>query len=672
MRSRWAWAVLAAGLGVYLVLQFGLVWGAIRERHAPLEADDAYSYIVKAEQFLHGYNLRTSPALRDLERQLTAPTDDPTLASARGKDYARLIYPHHRLYSALLAGLHLCGLPWEEAYNLMQLVGVIFLGGAIAYFLVACWGPAVAGCALFLLAPVVFARQGLHYVVPSNLCLGVALLTWARIVHTQGRGRLFAAIGILAILGMHEVGKLYAIAVLALQLSYEKSLQSRRALLILGAIIVAAVAAVVAVTGRVYFSPPLWLPPPQWRGWSGVWQNLGGAVDEIHRWLGGAAGDYSLVKFVVIPLVCFGLWWPRGERRRAIWRICLLFVVFLLASLLLIVPGFPAEVFARLWVAAAVFLTGALAQVLVAFSESLFGLVHEWRSARSGGVASGELRRAVLLHVLAGFLLLVLVGRAFRYQLGCRQQARGLMVSRYALVLKECQAKTLAALCGPEGAVLYRDYDLLVFFLCHGGHRFGAVHYPAVAGTPEEALYVHANQRLRYVASWSPVGVSAGQSPPTPRGWLPLTPGCSLTLVSPSGLAVAEVRVHVANESTTAAVLKFSLLGVDGSEVYLGAVSVAPGHDGWVAPPRSTVAEAHMVRIAVADTGARCWVKGVRSDARDTLQWPWDKGLNLRFRSAGGAEQGFAFDSSQLFPGLRRRVTVVADEGSTVLARIME
>ena len=77
--------VFAAGLAVYLLVQVGLIVVVTHRREVPVEADDAYVHILRAEQMRTCFR-QDCPALEDLRsRLLTTPDGAPTPSLIRSE-----------------------------------------------------------------------------------------------------------------------------------------------------------------------------------------------------------------------------------------------------------------------------------------------------------------------------------------------------------------------------------------------------------------------------------------------------------------------------------------------------------------------------------------------------------------------------------------------------------
>uniref|UniRef100_A0A7V6DPN7 Glycosyltransferase RgtA/B/C/D-like domain-containing protein n=1 Tax=Desulfobacca acetoxidans TaxID=60893 RepID=A0A7V6DPN7_9BACT len=211
-RRAWPWVIFALGLGVFLSFQVSLVSSPYRYRSLPVEADDAYSYIVKTPELMQ-YLFQDSPALKDLRPQVTPSPHDPyPLAIEKWTRHVRFYTQYHPLYSlglwALVKGE---GISYEDAYRQMSILGSLGLAAIISFLLVTLAGPSAAGLALASIAPLVFPGQdiipaGIYSVVPSTLSLGIGLLMFAYLARREGRpGLTFYGLNLLA-MGLHPMG----------------------------------------------------------------------------------------------------------------------------------------------------------------------------------------------------------------------------------------------------------------------------------------------------------------------------------------------------------------------------------------------------------------------------------------------------------------------------------
>lgn len=83
-RSRFILLFCLLSFAVMLLLQVNLTVSPIIARPAPVEPDDAYGYILKAEQMRADCFLQDCPALNDLRPQLLEQSPDLAIAYQTG------------------------------------------------------------------------------------------------------------------------------------------------------------------------------------------------------------------------------------------------------------------------------------------------------------------------------------------------------------------------------------------------------------------------------------------------------------------------------------------------------------------------------------------------------------------------------------------------------------
>jgi hypothetical protein len=209
-RGAWPWLVFAFGFGMYLFFQVGLVAEPFQRRDLPVEAPDAYQYIFKSVA-LFKCPLQDCPALKDLRPQVTpAPQDPEPLVHQKWRRELRLFPNYHPLFSlALMALAKVEEISYEAAYRQLNIMGSLLLAVALALFFLSLVGPLAAGISLAILSPVMFPLQGLTYMVPSVLSLGMGLLMFAYLAHREGRPGLTFYVMNLVALGLHPMGLIH-------------------------------------------------------------------------------------------------------------------------------------------------------------------------------------------------------------------------------------------------------------------------------------------------------------------------------------------------------------------------------------------------------------------------------------------------------------------------------
>ena len=230
-------------------------------RSLPPELDDSLTYILKTKQMQEGL-FQVSPAMGDLMQQLGPPSDQPEVARQRALAGSRIFPFYHPLFSATLIALNKLGLDLMTAFKVVWSLGPLIFGLAFAYLLTGLFGASAAGLAMGLLAFKVFPDTGLHFVVPSNLTMALALIMWGRLVRRRGKAPWTLALGSLALAAMHPIGLIYAVmsVVLALLLLKAKD-RSRIYLASLFVVSLVALVFIVSAVTRCPFIPNLFRMP---------------------------------------------------------------------------------------------------------------------------------------------------------------------------------------------------------------------------------------------------------------------------------------------------------------------------------------------------------------------------------------------------------------------------
>ena len=140
------------------------------KREIPWEPDDHYHYISKASNLLNCLVEKCS-ALDDIYAQ-TKPisVENPLLNvyvnSMRNREKHRLLLAYHPLYSALLVGLRISGLTFENGQVLVDVLGAIVFGIGFGLFSNRLFGRGPA--ALSLLALSVLLLPSCNLLLPDQ------------------------------------------------------------------------------------------------------------------------------------------------------------------------------------------------------------------------------------------------------------------------------------------------------------------------------------------------------------------------------------------------------------------------------------------------------------------------------------------------------------------------
>lgn len=667
----WGTGILfAAGVLLFISVQLSMVVRPILSRTSPVETDDAYTYILKSAEMQECF-LQDCPALNTLREQLTAPSPKLHIAWARYREYVRAFAIYHPLHSLILTGLHNVGLSWEASYNVLEVAGILLISLGIIYWLYSLFGAGPAGIALLFLTFTPFPNQGLHYVVPSNLALGIGLLLWASLLQRTRRPYWILIGGTLALVLMHTVGRLYALLGIFLfvllnlrQMKRSDWLASGLSILIVGATFILPL-----VIHRPDLSFRAEPPPADWNLRLGYYNNIREAVSIVIAWMRLHGGIPLAVLLLIVGL--FSL--PRTQQRTRIIGTGILVGGLLVVSLLQVLPRYPAEAFNRIWVPAAIFLTGLMAHGIWRWVAAM---LRWFRQLLQHGLDDFRDRRWILSR--AGWIVVVLL---FWGVVLARNSADTIIKGQN--ILREILAITVnsqdSRLDIEQPSVLPKEdcEDVLYMFevpmhlyLTHGALTCGAIYHPALANTPEEAAWIENNQNLGYVVTWNPTikaTVTTGGNP------LTLERGERIEFYIPEGWNSGQVYVYLENPGRDVR-LGISPLQTEANEKpkNVERLSVPGGWSGWLAIDITAQELARGFRLSGAQVSDQIFLRGIRSDPDSARNWPWDQGLTLvHRRSDSDAElTEINFNTANLVPYPDWSLTVLADRGDTVLLKV--
>ena len=599
--GRWA---LLVGLLVYLAAQLAIVVVPIVDRPVPPGTTDSYMYLSKAAQ-LRVCLRQTCPALADLKAQTRLDPKTPSkLARHRSVTYHRAIYQYNLLYTASLAGLNATGIGWELALIVVSVAGAVIIALGVAWLLAAAFGAGPAGLALVLLAFAVYPGfHGTHWIVPTNIALGLGLMSWAAVLaRPPGLGLLLIVL-LLAMVWMHTVGAIFgAIALLLYLLLVARGNFLRWWVLVLGSLAILSP----WIAGLVIDSPALsYRGIEVGAGWTfteGVVKNARAAWTAVYQWLIGQGGSVIVLVAIVALLVV------RGRRAGRIRLLAGIATVVTAASLLFVFPSYAAELFYRLWVPFVIVMTGVAGFAIWHWIAAILGA--------EGGWSVGAVRASGRVVSIAACLAVVLslsvaaIGGAAR---GASDKIR-YMRNWGLMPLDRGQPGRVLAAADKARPILYRDDLSLYFYTLHGGFGHRTVYAPAVAKSPLA-------ERYRRAAAGRTVAVGTVANF---YGYLPFARGRpiavagrkgqdwkGLALLIDAGPEPVRLVVHVGTSQNPARVRL---------EV--------PAGSGWRPVTLPSGASARILTIERTDGGGRAWLLGLRVKGVKTA-WPWDRGIAL-------------------------------------------
>lgn len=664
--------IAVGGAAIFLMMQLTMVlWPTLSAPH-PIGVVDAYSYILKAEQMRSCFR-QDCKALDDLRDQLT-PVPEPELNWQRNRDYHRIFYIYQPLQSVLVNGFGWIAGSLEQGYRLFTIIGEIVVGLSVVVFVFAVFGGGPGGLALILLSTVVYpGYHGLHWIVPTNVTLAVALLVWAATSRPGAHG-VVLPIGAAVMLAMHPIGQVYTLAALALYLATADR-QRRATWLSLGATLV--ILAAYKIAPHLIDRPSLtyWAhtPPADWTWWQGAGENLSNAADMVGGWARRFGGIAAACALIVIGALTV----PADRRRRtALVGIAVLGLCAL--SLVYVVPRYPAEVFTRVWIVAVVFISGLIGRAAWSW---LGALGRPWRTALSTPWADARPAGTLLIGVPLIYGLVMTWSQGLPTIL---DKAVNLYASAEMALDVSQPARILARV--PQSARFIYMHELgMNVFLSHGAMDFAAVDYPAIDGHARAGTLLGQGGGPSYVVATLDTATRSTATQPAAATKQPdelfrprilLTNDRQVSMISDHERVFEKLSFYINNLENDSD-LKVEVVSAqsngDGARSAVAVVPVEAAFSGWLDIDVTPLVSARSAIVSVATDGGRMLLQGVRlrsTEPAKTSWWPWDQGITVRFVTAGGETSSFAFDTTRLVPPGCRPINLMDDRGVNIVLEV--
>lgn len=635
-------AFLAAGAAIFGLVLLAVIVTPMLVRDSVVGPIDSWFYIAKGEQLL-SCPLQDCPALNDLLEQGSAGSSvDETADTEQRKLLQRVHYMYHAAHSVSLAILNSVGVDWETALNALSLTGAALIIAGLTGLLYALWGAGPAGLGLLFLTLEVFpGYHGLHWVVPSNVALGLGICCWAAVLlRPRWLDAVFPA-AILVLVWMHPTGRAYGALALALYF-FVMSWREKRAWTVLtlaGLAWATPGLAALAFPGPT-FSGGAFLVPDGWNYWQGVRENSVSALEQVAERFGNPAG------LMILAGAATGLILTPPARRRSVWLMAGLLFGMVAASIFHTLPGYPAELFRRLWVPLMVMIIGSFSYA------AWITFTHAWKALRSG--------QSMHKTACSGIAALVVVF-VFTHQIQIGVPAvigkAAHMVLWGTMPLDTSQPERILQTADPGKRILYMNELPLYLYLAHGGTAYGSIYYPAIKGTDQEERWLREGHGIDIAASSIPEFFG--------KVLLPESSRIEIAFDVPVERDAVQLRVDNPLSGNIA-------LQIEGFQP----VTVAAKWRGWVTlfPERNG---GPLDRLSIdVQKGGYGWISGIRVEDGAVTAWPWHHGMTIRELKPAGSDSDTEpviearFSPEDMLPESCRALDIVDDTGAIVVMRV--
>jgi hypothetical protein len=712
--SRWSWVTLLVGLAIWFGVQGYLILMPVFSRSGPPEPKDTLPYIARTERMEKCF-WGDCPALKDLANQFTAPSPNHEVEIYRS--WASTIFGSNQVgLSLILFALKQAGLDVMTGYRVMCVLAVLLFGTGFACLLTVLWGRSAAGLALLLLAFKVFPDTGLNFVVPSNLCMGLATLIWARVISRRGKALWTLGIGSVVLVAFHPMGAAYALIGGALALGLSGFTFSRR-MLMTAAVVSLVLALAIILPTRIYSLSEYFSSV----GLGDVLIQGGGSLAKVVvESVNLSEGLYGSLPFFLACIALGVIMASPGQRDRV--AIFLkIYSIFLVVSLFY-PPRQSADTFFRMWIPLVVVLFGAVA---MAWNTTL---VLAWEYLKRFRNRTHETESPWLQESWPLLVTVIITGYGVQMSFAGAEQVIAMSEHFKNLwPLKVCsrQTETLLAEARPGDRVLYESMMLMNCYFAKGALGLGAVYYhPVLQDTATDTEWL-TRPDIRFVVAFNPLAIHPSFEGLHERRWgvscpefrySPLKGGSrhgpmlhedhidvsrfshmdvewaqdtrprSMTLIVDNQGRACSMRVSPIDASEQPSEHRSISLDIPArwsqgaSYNFEGTPNLGPTTDyehrnaAILKVNIASMLPAAGLRISFPTWNSRARIVGLRFDD-SKLNWPWDhkSRLIVAENSCQGGGMAFSFDPAQILPKTIRHnsVRVIDDCGSSVLLEII-
>lgn len=605
MNARASRILFLSGMAVFLLAKLYLVILTTSALAIPRLGDDSLVYLWNGKL---AYTERAGqiPALRDIAVKFHLQDGAANIDWMRS-NVAQRTLPSNMIptYSLLTRTALSITEDLRWAFATTELVGIGLMAAGMAWLVFEIAGSAAAGIALFALAFAILPNQGIYSFIPSTFALSCSLILWAylwrRCEHASAIGVGLAA---LAILGLHPIAKLYVAITPALYWLRLGQWSAWRGPALWRITLACGLSISLALILPLLF-PSLRPPPSNIMGGLNV---LDGALNNLDAVMGLAwdpVVKYNLPwAFMLAGAILFAprlfLTWPFGALTAGL-------VALLGVSLLFWLPGYPGELFSRIWVLF-VLLTSAIGARF---------MLDQW--ARPG------LRQKVFKWLFVALMVLSALVWVFKY-------VPSVMNWRTEVIDEPLVAAELKSF--PEGTtLLYAETNVAMqASLLLGADRLGAIAYPMLAGTPSLDMLIRQRHPVSIVVPPEPKLNSLAQA--RYKWFLKRRQGLFSGVVSHfsisrnQGMPLGGLHLLVEGNAEP---MHWEATDATGKTIARGKTAWS-SESAWMALDISDAAEA--VYFTLPD--ANGWILGISAGApKHKVYWPWETGWALTYGIRG-------------------------------------
>jgi len=645
-----------------ILVQIMIFGSPLLHRQVPIEADDSYNRILHSARITDCFDQQCT-ALKDLREQYVESLNHSKERNLLWLMTNRATLISSPFYSSIILMGKRVGLSWENAHNLVGMIGVVITMSGMGL-----WIRSLFGTSATLLAIPILSLHYNYIIVPrpSEMVMGIALLIWSTLGRTRVNGGVF--LGLLVLMGgLHLIGKLWIVVTLfVLYYHAPKPLETNNIKILFGG---------VAVLLTFVLAPKFFYPEslPYVGGLPSYSDIFHRSFQEIWEW--HSPGIYHSWKDFVyyfggtnyLLILLFLSFWVLPAPKRT--TILLWFAglgALLAASLLDNLPGHPAHIYSRIFSIVIILLVGLISYGIVTWVGKLVGVaMRVWQEREKNSFAVQF--KQIVLYIPVGLFLLLIADQVQHYTTKSIKNIPHRiehLTNRHDFSFEKDQTARLIDRQEECGRVLYSDVTIPMFYLSNGAMNCG-LRVPNMGLMGDSAQKWYDSQNLTHLVHWGPVAHNQGD--------MKLTPDSLLHLESVGETLPGIINILVKSPKADAEIV-FEELEANDNHRVVQRLHLKKGSETWY-PLSSSEGKVHW-RIRPLSKST-VWIGGVRTDRQTKshyLRWPWDQDIEVKMTNLEQSEilSHFKFNSNSLVPqNFKQPIKVMDDRGSSVLAKMI-
>ena len=616
----------------------------------PRTGDDALVYLWKGRLLTKQSSYM--PALNDIKMQLNLPeNNDPNLSRARsrvaGRTLDNTITPIH---DALIAASLKIMPDIRWAYAVSELIGLILMTAGVGWFIYEISGPAIAGITLMSLSFASLPNQGIASFIPSTASLSCSLILWGYLWRSGEKfNKTITGISSLLILGLHPIAKVYLVLtpfIYWLRLNQLKAWRSPSMLRLISILGLAMTGLFIAQQILTNLHMPSLVSTGSVNLVQGFFYNMPAVLKFFNSsfvsynilWILLIVNGLLLSSYIKFPLQLTLL--MAGS------------IGALIISLFFNLPGYPAELFSRLWVLT--FLIGSAygAYYLISSKKISVNLSYFYAVICMG------------IFLLSGAWWLI-------------KYVPDSMNGRNEIITESSIIQSFADM--PKAtSILYAEADIsLQTALLLGAYKYGALVYPMLKGTKDLPRLIEEKRPQILIALPNSKLNSLSQA--RAKKFTKRIQGLSFEYVKElkiereKGLPLDKISLNFKNVNTHAYLI-WSAVGKDDRILANGKEKISNGQTMLALP-----AETKSLNVLLPEMPA--WLNGI-SNSKKKLgrNWPWESGwrlsYNLRYKQKKEIFIDFSVldilkqnNAEDLINYVNLNDPIISDEGGLIFIR---